>query len=67
VMFTDGVTETQRSPEEFFGRERLVAEIRNHRETPPRELIKHIQNRLESFQGDQPQHDDVTLLIARVE
>ena len=66
VMFTDGVTETQRAPEEFFGRERLTAEIRNHREKSPRELIRRIQNTLESFQGDQPQHDDVTLVVARI-
>lgn len=66
VMFTDGVSETQREPEEFFGRDRLVAEIRSHREKHPEELIQHIQKTLESFQGDQPQHDDVTMVIARI-
>ncbi len=66
VMFTDGVSETQRESEEFFGRERLVSEIRTHREKNPEELIQHIQSTLESFQGDQPQHDDVTMVIARI-
>jgi sigma-B regulation protein RsbU (phosphoserine phosphatase) len=66
VMFTDGVSETQRTPDEFFGRERLVAELRDHREKSPEELIRHIQARLDSFQGDSPQHDDITMVIARV-
>ena len=66
VMFPNGVTETQQAPEEFFGRDRLVSEIRSHREKNPDELIQHIHNTLESFQGDQPQHDDVTMVIARI-
>ena len=66
VMFTDGVSETQREPEEFFGRERLASEIRSHREQTPEELIQHIYHTLQIFQGDQPQHDDVTMVIVSI-
>lgn len=66
VMFTDGVTETQNSSEEFFGRERLCREILTHRSQPPEAMIGHLHSQLDAFKGEAPQHDDITLLIASV-
>ncbi len=65
-LFTDGVSETQRAGEDFFGRDRLIKAILEHRDKSPQDLLELIQARLERFQGDQPQHDDVTMVIARV-
>ena len=66
VLFTDGVSETQGDTEEFFGRDRLVQEILKHRDKKPQNLLRHLQSELKSHQGDQPQYDDVTFLIASV-
>lgn len=63
VLYTDGVTET-RNKEEEYGEQRLLDCIRRNRDVPPQTLYKRILEDVRSF-SDQPQFDDLTLMILR--
>jgi serine phosphatase RsbU (regulator of sigma subunit) len=68
VLYTDGITETtEEGGEEEFGRERLVGVVRNHIDLGARELAERIFDLVESFRGEHPQNDDMTLLVLSVE
>jgi serine phosphatase RsbU (regulator of sigma subunit) len=65
VLFTDGVTEAINERNEEFGQERLVKLIRETRMLPAREIRKRIFDEINRFAGDQPQADDITLIIIK--
>jgi sigma-B regulation protein RsbU (phosphoserine phosphatase) len=64
VMYTDGITETfDPAGREEFGRERLANILRNHPDLPAPELLERIIYLVDSYRGDVPQTDDVTLVV----
>jgi sigma-B regulation protein RsbU (phosphoserine phosphatase) len=64
VMYTDGITETfDPSGREEFGRERLAHILGNHPDLPAPELLERIINLVDSYRGDAPQADDMTLVV----
>lgn len=66
VAFTDGVTEAL-SPEGIeFGEERLRSVVTQSLHLAAREVAERIIARLREWQRDAPQHDDITLIIAKV-
>jgi serine phosphatase RsbU (regulator of sigma subunit) len=64
VIFSDGVTEAERSEDEEFGEERLIEELRATRHLPSSEIVSSILNSVQQFSAG-AQSDDLTLLIAR--
>ncbi|MDD5170962.1 MAG: SpoIIE family protein phosphatase [Syntrophales bacterium] len=66
VMYTDGITEAINEREEVFGLERLIRVILTHRDMPSQAIIDQIQREVSSFAGDQPQFDDITLMILKL-
>ena len=66
VLFTDGVTEAMNVAAEEFGDERLVQLATDHPHLEPSELETLILTEVDAFAGERPQHDDMTLVIARV-
>jgi sigma-B regulation protein RsbU (phosphoserine phosphatase) len=67
VAFTDGISEAMTSDEEEFGEERLVEAIRTCEARNAADMINCILERVDAFTAGAPQHDDMTLLIVRVE
>ena len=67
VLFTDGVTEAMNGNAEEFGDERLVRLVTDHRTLAPSELETLIMDEVDAFSGNTPQHDDMTLVVARVD
>ncbi len=63
TLYTDGVSEAFNSDREMFGEERLVTAVRNQRATSAQELLEAITTAVDSFVGDAPQSDDLTLLV----
>ncbi len=63
LLYTDGVTEAQSRPKEFFGEERMLAAVRAALGRPPGEVQESLFNLLVRFVGDAPQFDDITLVI----
>ena len=66
VLYTDGVTEALNSEDEPFGEERLKEAIVESRDLPAERLKEEIYGRVTEFQGDQPQFDDLTLVVLKV-
>jgi len=66
VLYTDGVTEAMDKKGRMYGQERLVSFIREHRALPSGELLKAIEKDVRHFEPRSTQHDDITLIVARV-
>lgn len=64
VAATDGVTEMRGPANEFFGTERLLRCIDEHREASPKGIVDAIVTEISRFTSE-PWHDDVAILAAR--
>jgi sigma-B regulation protein RsbU (phosphoserine phosphatase) len=65
VLYTDGVTEAINSREEEFGEERLFQVIAANRNRPAQEIMEMILAAITAHAGNQPQFDDITLMVLR--
>ena len=65
VTFTDGISEAMNVEDEEFGEERLIAAVGPAQNLAPAALIAHIMAAADAFAGSAPQHDDMTLVVAR--
>lgn len=61
-LYTDGVTEATDSNEELFGEERLLNVINSKEFTTVKEMCEFIKSEVETFVGEAPQFDDITML-----
>jgi len=65
AAFTDGISEAMNADDQEWGEERLIASVLPARTLAPSALISHIMTAADSFVGRAPQHDDMTLVVAR--
>jgi sigma-B regulation protein RsbU (phosphoserine phosphatase) len=65
VIFTDGVTEAENSRAAEYGEARLQAVLNANLTATPSKLLQAIWRDLNSYCGNTPQHDDVTLLLVK--
>jgi sigma-B regulation protein RsbU (phosphoserine phosphatase) len=66
VYFTDGVTETFNDADEEFGTGRICSIVHTHRELPASGITQALVDAVNGFRGDQPQADDLTLVVVKV-
>ncbi|MDD3070268.1 MAG: SpoIIE family protein phosphatase [Methanoculleus horonobensis] len=66
LLYTDGVTEAINPDEEQFGEERLIETVSASLDLPPAEIVERVRDAVMAFSGDEPQFDDLTLMILRV-
>ena len=67
ALYTDGVTEAPAPDGEEFGADRLADLLRSRRERPLAEVIQAVHDALLDWSGPVAPHDDVTLVLARVQ
>ena len=67
VAYTDGITEAENRQQEPWGEQRLEALLKSCGRKGPKEIINAILEQVSTFANGQPQHDDITLLVMRVE
>jgi sigma-B regulation protein RsbU (phosphoserine phosphatase) len=65
ILYTDGITEAENTQLEMFDLERLKKVIHKTRILPSKEIIQEILTAVKTFSGDQPQSDDITLMVIR--
>ncbi|RMH74019.1 MAG: hypothetical protein D6675_01085 [Gemmatimonadetes bacterium] len=65
VFFTDGVDEAINSHHEEFGEDALIDVIRRFAHLSARELAEKIRSELQYYVGEEPQYDDITLIIIK--
>lgn len=62
LLYTDGVTEAANMNEALFADDRLKSAIQEAAEPTPQARIENIIDRIDSFVGEAPQADDITIL-----
>jgi sigma-B regulation protein RsbU (phosphoserine phosphatase) len=65
VLYTDGITEANNEQGEMFGLSRLDKVLENCA-VGASDLLHSVLHALREFTGDEPAHDDQTLLVAKI-
>jgi sigma-B regulation protein RsbU (phosphoserine phosphatase) len=65
VAFTDGISEAMNARDEAWDEDRLTEAVRSAGGSA-RDVIAHIMQAADAFVAGAPQHDDMTLVVARV-
>ena len=61
-VYTDGVPEATNANEEMFGTQRLVDRLNEMPDASPKELLEGVHKEVDTFVGEAPQFDDLTML-----
>ncbi len=67
LFFTDGISEAMNAGDDCFGEQRLAALVEQHAHLEADELRERILREIKSFVGDAPQHDDMTMILLKVD
>jgi serine phosphatase RsbU (regulator of sigma subunit) len=67
VFFTDGISEAMNAADDCFGEQRLARLVEEHAHLPSDELRTCVLDEIAAFVGGAPQHDDMTMILLRVE
>jgi sigma-B regulation protein RsbU (phosphoserine phosphatase) len=67
VLYTDGITEAMDSGQDLFGDERLGRLITEHGHLDTSDLRERILREIEAFVGGADQHDDMTMILIKIE
>ena len=67
VAYTDGITEAQNRHGDFWGQQRLEDLLRSSGHKTPAQVIEAVLNEVKKFGDGQPQHDDITVVVLRVQ
>lgn len=65
VVYSDGITEAINDKEEDFEESRLVETVRGKTKQNPNQLVDTILQSVQTFTGDTPQADDMTLVVVK--
>jgi serine phosphatase RsbU (regulator of sigma subunit) len=67
VLYTDGITEAMNSNSDLFGESRLSRIVEEHGHLESDELRERIMREIEAFVGTADQHDDMTMILLKVD
>ena len=67
VLYTDGITEAMNAKSDLFGESRLSRIVEEHGHLESSELRERILREIEAFVGTADQHDDMTMILMKVE
>jgi sigma-B regulation protein RsbU (phosphoserine phosphatase) len=66
LFYTDGISEAENPAADEWGEDALITAARTCGDQPAAEMITRIMAAADSFASGAPQHDDMTLVVARV-
>src|SRR5262249_49917669 len=66
LLYTDGMSEAENPAEDEWGEDALIAATRSCADLPLRQMSTHIRGAADAFAAGAHQHDDITLVVARV-
>ena len=67
LLYTDGMSEAMNTDGDCFGDDRLAAVVGAHRDLPSDALLARILDEVAGFAGSADQHDDMTMVLIRIE
>ena len=65
-VYTDGLAEATNAQDELYGTERILDALNRNKDAEMADLIKAVQADVDTFVGDAPQFDDLTMLAFRL-
>ena len=65
LLYTDGVTEAQNATGDFYGVERLIASVRQHKKLELEDVLKAVLEDTRRFCGDHPLEDDIAMVVMK--
>jgi phosphoserine phosphatase RsbU/P len=66
LCYTDGISEAMNLADEEWGEERMLEAIRKVPNASAADILRDVFKSADQFTGEAPQHDDMTLLLLRV-
>ncbi len=66
VFYTDGVTEAMNQKGDMYGKERLLDVVEKNRAKPAKALVEAIEKDIRRYEPKSSQHDDITLIVLKV-
>lgn len=66
ILYSDGVTELQNKNNKHFGIDRFSKLLKKFSTKKPKVIIEKIEKRLESFNQDMKQTDDITIMVLKL-
>ncbi len=67
LLYTDGISEAMTHDDEEWGEDRLIASAEKVKNKNACEILRDIFNDADAFTAGAPQHDDMTLLVLKLE
>ena len=67
MLYTDGITEAMNAESDLFGDARLSRIVEEHGHLDSGELRERILREIEAFVGGADQHDDMTMILIKVD
>jgi sigma-B regulation protein RsbU (phosphoserine phosphatase) len=67
LFFTDGITEAMNAYDDCFGESRLGQLAESHANMRSDELRERVLREISAFVGDAPQHDDMTMILLKLD
>ena len=67
LLFTDGISEAMNAHDDLLRRDAARPAGREHAHLPSEELRERILREIAAFVGDAPQHDDMTMILLKVD
>ncbi|MDO4940118.1 MAG: PP2C family protein-serine/threonine phosphatase [Erysipelotrichaceae bacterium] len=64
-LYTDGIVEATNKESKLYGNDRLKVYLNDHKESSVTELVEGTINSVNEFVGEEPQFDDMTLLVLK--
>ena len=66
ALLTDGITDAERPDQNYFGLERALDYIRDHREESAQNIVTGLYRAIREFSDGLPQTDDITAVICKI-
>ncbi|MGA8109609.1 MAG: PP2C family protein-serine/threonine phosphatase, partial [Acidobacteriaceae bacterium] len=67
LLYTDGISEAMTHEDEEWGEERMIAAARAVENRPADEVLRALFRAADAFTAGAPQHDDMTLLVLKLD
>ncbi len=67
ALYTDGISEAMNEADDCFGDDRLGRILEEHADLPSEELRERVLREVSAFVGAAPQHDDMTMILLRID
>jgi sigma-B regulation protein RsbU (phosphoserine phosphatase) len=67
LLYTDGITESQNSAGELYGKDRLCRAVYAFRGAPPEDIIDALLAEVKTFTGSPEFQDDISLVVMKVD